>query len=138
MAAGAPVSRCRLWAFAVVALLLLGAGWLTGDRPPAWAPPCPFHFVTGLHCPGCGSTRAVLALLHGEWVRALQLNALLVLTLPALAWWTVWSFWRGVRHGLPPVDTPRPAATIVLAVVLLFFVLRNLPWWPFCLLAPHG
>ena len=28
--------------------------------------PCLFHHVTGLYCPGCGGTRAVLLLLHGH------------------------------------------------------------------------
>ncbi|MCR5396128.1 MAG: DUF2752 domain-containing protein [Lachnospiraceae bacterium] len=28
--------------------------------------PCIFHAVTGLYCPGCGGTRAVLLLLHGH------------------------------------------------------------------------
>lgn len=28
--------------------------------------PCPVHFLTGLYCPGCGGTRALLYLLHGD------------------------------------------------------------------------
>ncbi len=28
--------------------------------------PCPVHFLTGLYCPGCGGTRAVLYLLRGN------------------------------------------------------------------------
>ena len=25
----------------------------------------------------------------------------------------------------------------IITIVVLFFILRNLPWQPFCLLAPH-
>ncbi len=37
---------------------------------------CPFRWATGLLCPGCGPTEGLVLLLHGEWSRALQANAL--------------------------------------------------------------
>ncbi len=37
---------------------------------------CPFRRLTGLPCPGCGMTRALNALAHGQWVRALSLHPL--------------------------------------------------------------
>jgi hypothetical protein len=125
-------------------LLLAGAAaasfgvWQLGARPPAWYPPCPFHALTGLNCPGCGSARTVHALAHGEWARALAQNPLLVLLLPLLLFWTGHALWRALRHNLPPVELPRPTAAIMLGVVMAFWVLRNLPWWPFTLLAPQG
>ena len=33
-------------------------------------PPCLFHLATGYYCPGCGGTRAVSALLHGQLLRS--------------------------------------------------------------------
>lgn len=33
-------------------------------------PPCLFHFVTGLPCPGCGGTRAFVSLLRGDLVQS--------------------------------------------------------------------
>ena len=41
--------------------------------------------LTGLKCPGCGSQRAVHALLHADLASAFAHNALLVLSLPYLA-----------------------------------------------------
>lgn len=32
--------------------------------------PCLFHFITGLYCPGCGGTRAIRALFHGEILKS--------------------------------------------------------------------
>lgn len=40
--------------------------------------PCLFHLLTGLYCPGCGGTRAVRALLHGEILLSLQYHPLVL------------------------------------------------------------
>ncbi|WP_266364325.1 DUF2752 domain-containing protein [Tellurirhabdus rosea] len=45
-------------------------------------PPCPFRWLTGLPCPGCGSQRCVHHLLHGRLHTAFLHNPLLVLSLP--------------------------------------------------------
>lgn len=45
-------------------------------------PQCPFHYLTGLKCPGCGSQRAIHYLLHLDLSKAFKYNALLILSLP--------------------------------------------------------
>jgi hypothetical protein len=47
-------------------------------------PVCPVAALTGLPCPGCGLTRATLALLRGDFARAWQLHPLVFVALPAL------------------------------------------------------
>ena len=42
---------------------------------------CPFKFATGFDCPGCGSQRALHALLHGEFIQAFSYNPLPVVHL---------------------------------------------------------
>lgn len=37
---------------------------------------CPAQSLLGISCPGCGMTRAVVALLSGHWGRAMQLHPL--------------------------------------------------------------
>jgi hypothetical protein len=43
--------------------------------------PCWFHALTGADCPFCGGSRALGALLHGDVLGALRLNAFAVLVL---------------------------------------------------------
>jgi hypothetical protein len=98
-------------------------------------PPCPLRALTGLYCPGCGSTRCLHALLHGEVPMAFAMNPLLVLALPLLALMALnaagWSPRTGVRllHALGN-------ARAWLVVLVGYWVLRNLPWMPFAWLAP--
>lgn len=44
--------------------------------PGAHLPACPFHALTGLPCPTCGTTRALAALTHGRIAAALAWNPL--------------------------------------------------------------
>lgn len=47
-------------------------------------PKCPFLMLTDFVCPGCGSQRAVHALLHLDFIGAFRYNALLVCSLPVV------------------------------------------------------
>ena len=46
------------------------------------APDCIFHATTGYYCPGCGTIRAFHHLMNGQFLTALDLNALAVLLIP--------------------------------------------------------
>lgn len=37
-------------------------------------PRCPFYSLTGYYCPGCGNTRSVIHLLHGDLIGSLRYN----------------------------------------------------------------
>ena len=90
-------------------------------------PTCPFLAVTGQFCPGCGSLRAVHALAHGDVRTALGLNVLTVLGAVLLAvLWAGWARrrWRGEHRR---VIAPAWALYLGLAVVVAFWVVRNLP-----------
>jgi hypothetical protein len=45
-------------------------------------PRCPIYTYLQLQCPGCGTTRALAALLHGHIAEALRFNPLTTLLLP--------------------------------------------------------
>ena len=93
-------------------------------------PTCPFLATTGLYCPGCGALRAVHDLLHGDLAGALARNPMAVLAVPYLV--LAFVTWLLRRSGRPaPRSTSLPAWTLwlLLATVVAFGVLRNLPGW---------
>ena len=67
-----------IWLLVSVAVLAGGAGWLALGL--AW-PQCPFLAMTGLPCLTCGSTRASIAFLHGDFLQAFSWNPLASLVL---------------------------------------------------------
>jgi hypothetical protein len=99
-------------------------------------PPCPFHTLTGLHCPGCGSLRAVHQLLHGNLSEAFGLNPLMVLSLPFLGYCLISPRVVVVVKKASAGFIPAFWIWLILIVVILFWILRNLPFYPFNLLAP--
>jgi hypothetical protein len=46
---------------------------------------CPLHRATGLPCPGCGVTRGLMYLSHGDWSEALGANPWVLVVWPVLA-----------------------------------------------------
>ena len=97
---------------------------------------CLFYELTGLYCPGCGSGRAALALLHGRVGEAFGHNALAMLFLPPCAYFLLREYLRFVFPGLGlrPTALPAWAGWASAIPILAFWVLRNLP--AFAFLAP--
>jgi hypothetical protein len=100
-------------------------------------PPCPFRYLTGWYCPGCGSLRAMHQLLHGNLREAWALNPMAVLLLPFVSYGLVSEALREFRgRGLPQPFLPAIWIRGLCAAVLLFGIARNLPVSPFNLLHP--
>lgn len=62
---------------AIFAGILVVAAFFSSpeDIPLAKFYDCPFNKLTGYDCPGCGMTRACIAILHGDFLQSLLLNA---------------------------------------------------------------
>jgi hypothetical protein len=125
-----------LTAFAVIVLgaTALGAGAVVFFFNPStngFYPVCQFHKLTGWNCPGCGGTRSAYALLHGNVALALKDNALFVVLLAAAAGRGIWFAARRIRRQ--PVGEFLPARILwaMLAIAVVFTVLRNLPAFAF-------
>jgi hypothetical protein len=125
-----------LTAFAMIVLgaTALGAGAVVFFFNPSthgFYPVCQFHKLTGWNCPGCGGTRSAYALLHGNVALALKDNALFVVLLAAASARGIWFAARRIRRQ--PVGEFLPARILwaMLAIAVVFTVLRNLPAFAF-------
>lgn len=87
---------------------------------------CTFYKVTGLWCTGCGNTRSVIALLHGQIWRSVRCNpAVLFLVVMAILLYVeiISGIW-GRRGRLIP---RKPVIwAVILLLFLAFYIARNL------------
>lgn len=132
----------RRWLLAALppAALAVGAGfWVLRHYDPNSAnspfPPCSFFAVTGYYCIGCGLTRALHALAHGDVVTAFSMNPLAMLMLAVAPLVIGWALgWR--PPVLQPLITLLSRPVFWLTLLPAYWIARNLPWMPFTLLAP--
>ena len=79
------VSRYKIILWIFLFLVFLIAIYIYSHIHPnssPFFPKCSFLMLTGIKCPGCGSQRAIHALLHADIKTAFSYNALLVLSIP--------------------------------------------------------
>ena len=100
----------------------------------SWLPVCPFHQLTGLWCPGCGTTRMLHYLVHGELRMALRQNVMALVALPGVCYALSRELWPSLKIAWPAVSN---GLTVSFASMLILFgVARNIPVSPFSWLAP--
>ncbi|BCX49945.1 conserved hypothetical protein [Haloferula helveola] len=122
-----------------VSVAAFGAWWLAVYGPKGIPFRCVLNDATGIHCPGCGMTRATHAALEGRFADAFRFNPLGVILLPIALLALVPEVIAWVK-GEPPkwrVPVGKRGGIALAVLVIGFMVLRNLPWMPFRLLAPH-
>ncbi len=129
----------RNWLLAAM-LVTVGAAVMLRIFDPATSgvfPPCPVRYLTGWYCPGCGSLRALHALLHGNLRQAWAMNPLTLIVLPYLTYGLASLTLIQLRgKGLPQVILPANCIRALYVAIILFGIVRNLPFHPFNLLAP--
>ncbi len=100
-------------------------------------PKCIFHSVTGYHCPGCGSQRAIHSLLHLDLMGVVGNNFLFIPAFLLIGYhYSHPVFNKKFNLKLPNLFYLKYTPWVILAIVVLFWILRNLPWFPFTVLAP--
>jgi len=129
-------SRARNLAIATMVWFTIAIGSLvllfSNPTTTGFFPVCPFRVLTGLQCPGCGSTRACYQLMHLHPIAAFKLNPLMMLTLPFILYGLA-GFTKSAVTGKPQrrIFIPSIYLWAWLAALIFFWVFRNTPWYPF-------
>ena len=122
---------------AVILILLLSLYLNFSPKEFNFFPKCMFHSLTGLHCPGCGSQRAIHAILNGQIIEGLKYNLLIILAIFVLSYQIVQQI---IVYFYPEKNNNilYKSATpwVIFIIIILFWILRNIPFAPFTFLAP--
>lgn len=121
-----PSSRSkRIFLLSAGILILLALCWFAAINGIGFF--CVFHEVTGLLCPGCGNSRAALALMRLDFAAAWGYNPLFLPQIFYIGWVYFHCcryYLQGKRFSYKP---PVPALDIgFLATIILWGIARNL------------
>ncbi len=83
---------------------------------------CPFRAISGIPCPGCGMTRAFLALAEGDFLGALRFNPL---SIPLFAFLVISSF--NIHLTVYQRARDRLLTVLLFMVLLWWFSMRLVP-----------
>ena len=86
-------------------------------------PLCPFRLITGLNCPGCGLTRALILAFHGQWLASFHMHLWGIPLAFLVAFQVPYRLY--LLSGGRPLSFPAPARTWTERVVFLSLVI---PW----------
>jgi hypothetical protein len=108
-------------ALVVAALAVPAAAIVTWQIPM-----CPTAVFLGLPCPGCGLTRATLALGRGDLGEALRLHPLVLVLAPVFIGFMVraaWEYVRGPARRAAPLNPKATGRAVSVAALLLLVVM---------------
>jgi hypothetical protein len=119
-------------------LIIIGAGalhlGLSLAGLPAWN--CPIRTVTGIPCPGCGLTRAVMQFLHGDITSSLQTHAfapifILALMIMFAALFLPEKYRRTLISTIRHMETHNGFTSYFLLALMLYWCIRLMGIVPF-------
>ena len=90
---------------------------------------CGFRLRHGLYCPGCGGTRALIALLEGDLLQSLRYNPITFLFLLDVFLMMLFSVIKKVTNGRHSFIWFRLIYNIVFLLFIVgYFIWRNYMW----------
>jgi hypothetical protein len=89
--------------------------------------PCFIHQLTGLYCPGCGSTRMMFSILKFDFKAAFQYNQLLFILSPAILFLLIDYIYSWIVDKKCLVKKiPNYIWYILIVILLIYGILRNI------------
>ena len=134
------MSAKRILVLFGIPLIVIGGGaalFFLNPNENSFFPKCSLYVATGYTCPGCGSTRALYHLTQGNVLEAFRLNpGLITLLLLSVTDYTRYAIAVKQAKRFQTLFCNMKLIFTVLGVMLIYGIIRNLPWAPFAGLAP--
>lgn len=127
-----------LFSIPILGLIALSLLYFFNPLNVSILPKCFILSMTHLYCPGCGATRATYFLIHGNIIKAFGYNQLYIISLPFLIYLYLLCFGIKInKKNLIPIMPINIKTCLVIGIIIISFtVFRNIPVYPFNLLAP--
>ncbi|MBN2544846.1 MAG: DUF2752 domain-containing protein [Spirochaetes bacterium] len=98
-------------------------------------PVCWFYKLTHYYCPFCGSTRAIYHLLHLDILKSIKSNILLYIIAVYFSFKFIINNFSKNKNNIFDI---KPLTLIIFMILLIaYWIIRNLPYYPFNLLIPE-
>lgn len=94
--------------------------------------PCLIRDTTGLYCSFCGGTRAIFALLSGNFYQAIRYNLIIFIDIPLLL--VIYILDCKFKDNIKIKKIIKGILIFLIIITILYFILRNIPKFSF--LAP--
>lgn len=120
------IRRLAAILLAVSAIIVLYIYVIFDPSGSEWFPKCPLYAITGFKCPGCGSQRAIHALLNGDLATAFKMNGLLVMSIPFILLLIYSEITRKKHPELYVRVHNIYVIYAVLAIVIIWWITRNI------------
>ena len=110
----------------IIVLLLIIIYVIIGNKLHIYIP-CIFRKVTGLLCPGCGSTRMIREILQGNFIKAFHYNQFLFLSLPIFIILFIDYMYSNIKNKKSLINKiPNYVYYMYIVLLLVFGVIRNI------------
>lgn len=115
-------------AAAAALITVAGLAWYyyTHDPSEGAGAKCTFKLLSGYDCPGCGSQRALHAMLHGEIAQAWHFNPMVFFAVPLAAYYFIV---EAGRRRWPRLHAASVKPVIIIAIfiaIVAYWIGRNL------------
>ena len=112
----------------LISTILILIGYYFLNKNYHYRIPCIFHEITGLYCPGCGTTRLIFALLEGHIKEAFNYNRLVFILLPFIISYYIYYSYLYIFNKKDNIiyKIKKIYIYILLSITILFGILRNI------------
>ena len=110
--------------FVAVPIIFLLAKFVANHKE--YLTPCLIYSVFHINCPGCGATRASIALLNGDIITSLRQNCMVIIGILVCAWLYIEFLFKIYARPLPFTIVKQKYIWIFVSFLLVYTIIRNI------------